>query len=380
MLVARTPLLAALALTLATLGSAGAQPVTLGSPLTQAPNLSLDCAGMPALLPDASGNFGLFQSGVPDCTWRQSGVFGSLTDPRVSSVPGDGRIISISVRSGPNPAPLRFVILRQLAAPGVGEACCFFVRETAPVQPQPNTVTTFAVDIPVERNTIVRDPGDPGTPGDPDDPGRPADGTRAADLLAISAAAGTGDLPLFSTGRNNSFQFTEPGSVNASFFYPRMGTIPNDSGGGRSEGTGIPGIELLINFTWCPAGSGGGPGQCVPGTGGGGPGTAGLRSQNGAVANGRALIDLVCNGNTACTGLLELLNPTARSAVTNATKGAGRFGKQSYEIAAGANGIVSVKLNKKAKRLLRRLGALAVTVRLTPTGGTPVTGDMLLAP
>jgi hypothetical protein len=295
-------------------------------------------------------------------------------------VPGDGRIISISVRSGPNPAPLRFVILRQIAAPGVGEACCFFVRETAPVQPQPNTVTTFAVDIPVERNTIVRDPGDPGTPGDPDDPGRPADGTRAADLLAISAAAGTGDLPLFSTGRNNSFQFTEPGSVNASFFYPRMGTIPNDSGGGRSEGTGIPGIELLINFTWCPAGSGGGPGQCVPGTGGGGPGTAGLRSQNGAVANGRALIDLVCNGNTACTGLLELLNPTARSAVTNAKKGAGRFGKQSYEIAAGTNRIVSVKLNKKAKRFLRRNGALAAVVRLTPTGGTPISGNVLLTP
>src|SRR5687767_2336669 len=101
---ARTPLLAALALTLATFGSAVAQQtVTLGSPLQQAPNISLDCSLMPALLPDASGNYGAFPSGVPDCTWRQSGVFGILTDPRVSSVPGDGRIISISVRSGPNP-------------------------------------------------------------------------------------------------------------------------------------------------------------------------------------------------------------------------------------------------------------------------------------
>jgi len=383
MLPTRLPTLAALALTLATLGSAGAQSVTLGSPLQQAPNISLDCAAQPALLPDASGNFGLFQSGVPDCTWRQSGVFGILNDPRVSSVPGDGRITSISVRSGPDPAPLRFVILRQLAAPGIGEACCFFVRETAPVQPQPNTVTTFAVDIPVERNTIVRDPGDPGDPNDPNDPGRPADGTRAVDLVAISAAAGTGSLPLFSTGRNNSFQFTEPGSVNASFFYPRMGTIPNDSGGGRSEGTGIPGVELLINFTWCPAGVGGGPGVCAGGPGGGGgggAGTAGLRSQNGAVANGRALIDLICNGNTACGGLLELLNPAARSAVSNAKKGAARFGKQSYEIQAGGTATVSVKLNKKGKRLLRRTGALAVTVRLTPTGGSPITGNVLLTP
>ena len=378
----RTSLLAALALTVATPGAARAQTVTLGSPLQEAPNISFGCEAQPALLPDASGNFGLFQSGVPDCTWRQSGVFGILNDPRVSSVPGDGRIISISVRSGPEPAPLRVSIIRQLAAPGFGDACCFFVRETGPLQPQPNTVTTFAVDIPVERNTIVRDPGDPGTPGDPDDPGRPADGTMATDLVAISAASGSGSLPLFSTGRNNSFQFTETGSVNASFFYPRMGTIPNDSGGGRSEGTGIPGVELLINFTWCPAGVGGGPGQCAGGGGGGGGGGgAGLRSQNGQIANGRALIDLICNGNAACRGVLELLNPAVPAVVTNAKKkGAARFGKQSYDIQAGATATVSVKLNKKGKRLVRRLGALAVTVRLTPTGGTPVTGNVLLTP
>ena len=74
----------------------------------------------------------------------------------------------------------------------------------------------------------------------------------------------------------------------------------------------------------------------------------------------------------------ELLNPTAASVVTNAKKGAARFGKQRYEIAAGATASVSVKLNKKAKRLLRRNGALAVTVRLTPTGGSPITGSVLL--
>ena len=78
--------------------------------------------------------------------------------------------------------------------------------------------------------------------------------------------------------------------------------------------------------------------------------------------------------------LLELLNPAARSVVTNAKKGAGRFGKQSYEIQAGGTATVSVKLNKKGKRLLRRNGALAVTVRLTPTGGSPITGNVLLTP
>src|SRR5262245_26771928 len=112
-----TRMLVALALVAARV--AGAQ-ITMGSPLTAEPNISLDCAAQPVIA-DVNGNYGLFQSGVADCTWRQSGVFGVVSgDPRFSSVPGDGRIVSISVRSGPNPAPLRFSVFRQLGTPGFG--------------------------------------------------------------------------------------------------------------------------------------------------------------------------------------------------------------------------------------------------------------------
>jgi len=337
-----------------------AQAVTMGSPLTAPPNISVDCATQPAIA-DSSGIFGLFPSGVADCTWRQAGVFGVLSgDPRFSSVPGDGRITSVSVLSGPNPAPIRLVILRQLSTPGFGaeSQCCFFVSETAPVQPQPNAITTFATDLPVVRNTIR--------------------GFFAVDLIGISAASGTGSLPLHSTGRNNAFDLTQPGSVNAGFFYPRLGVIPNDTGGGRREDT-IPGVEVLMQWTWCPTG-GVGPGCGAaggPAGGGGGGTTAGpaLRNQAAQVANGRALIDLVCNGNAVCRGLLELLSAgTARAA----TPKVARYGKLKYEIPAGGTTILKVKLKGKAKRLVKKNGSVQAELRLTPEGGAAVTSGVTL--
>jgi hypothetical protein len=344
-------------------GLAAAQPQTLGSSLANAPNLSVDCALYPVIA-DSSGAYALVPSGVPDCTWRQAGVFGVTSDPRFSSVPGDGRITSITVRSGPAPvAPIRFAIFRQLTTPGFGaeSQCCFFVRETAPVQPAPNSIQTFAVDIPVQRNTI--------------------DGFLAVDLVGISAAAGTGTLPLFAPGRINAFDLTTPGSVNAGIFYPRIGALPNDGGGGRRE-EGIPGVELLIQWTWCPAGFGGGPGVCTaPGGGGGGGGAAGpaLRGATAPVQGARALVDLVCNGNAACRGQLELLGLAGMtSGVETRASRTPRYGKAQYALEPGATGTVRVKLKRKAKKLLKKNGSLQVGVRITPKGGAPVTGSLVL--
>ena len=330
---------------------AGAQLVTLGSPLTAEPNISIDCALQPAIA-DVQGNYALFNSGQPDCTWRQAGVFGVTSgDPRFSSVPGDGRIISVTVRSGPAPvAPLRFAIFRQLASPGSGgtSQCCFFVGETNAVQPAPNSTQTFLTDIPVQRNTI--------------------DGIQAVDLIGISAASGTGSLPLHSTGRNNAFDLTTPGSVNAGIFYPRIGALANDAGGGRRE-EGIPGVEVLIQWTWCPAAAGGsGPGTC---------GTAGVpfvNNQNAPVRGGRALVDLLCNGDQACRGRLELLGLGTRAVTANAT----RYGGRSYRIQPGASATVPVKLNAKAKRLVKRNGSVQATVRIRPVGHAATTGTVVL--
>jgi hypothetical protein len=273
------PVVAVVALVLALPASASGQARTLGSPLANPPNIQLGCETHPALGDDGgTGTYYANPSNTPDCTWRQTGVVGVTDynqDPRTSSVPGTGRITNIRVRSGPNPGLIRFVILRQLSCaqstcnvggPGSvgggsgGTYCCYFIEEGPVVRPNPpsaanpNGLTDFATNFFVARNVD-------------------SNGVLAADHVAVSGVSGTGSLPLHSTGRNNFFQSTEQGSVNVSFWYPRMGGQPNDASAGRRE-DGMPGMEILMQWTWCPAGQTCAPtAQPVPPTAGPGAGT-----------------------------------------------------------------------------------------------------------
>jgi hypothetical protein len=222
--------LVALAMSLGPPVAGQAPSQTFGSPLKADPNLAIGCESRPALADDGgTGNYYLGPSNQRDCTWRQSGVFGVPSDPRFSSVPASGRITRVAVRSGPRPAPLRVVIMRQYAHPQFERGCCFFVAESRALQPRPNAISTVAVDLPVKREYTS--------------------GVLVVDLVGISGESGKGTLPLHSTGRNNAFSLTEQGSVNAGFFYPRQGALPNDGGGGRPE-EGIPGVEVLMQWTW----------------------------------------------------------------------------------------------------------------------------------
>lgn len=332
----------------------------MGSPLTAAPNFAIGCNSYP--FPDVNGSFSLYNPSavfgtvIRDCTWRQAGVFGVPNDTRFSSVPGDGRITSFSVRSGPNPSPLRLVIMRQLATPGFGAEgqCCFFVSETAEVQPAPNAISTFTTNVPVQRNVI--------------------NGFYAIDIVALSARAGAGALPLATVGSTNLFNQFTTGSVNAGFFYPRIGSVPNDVGGGRRE-EGMPGVELLLQWTWCPAGQ-----NCSAGGGGGGGGGSGgsgntsvgplLNNQNARVVNDRARIETLCNGNAVCRGLLELLPLETRSNPAKVI----RYGKKKkFNVKPGMSKKVRVLLNRRGKRYLKNSeGTAQATLRMTPEGGSPV--------
>jgi RTX calcium-binding nonapeptide repeat (4 copies) len=243
-------LLVVLASALAAAAGAQAQSRTLGSPLNLTPN-TFGCEIRPTVTEAfASGNYLFLPSGLPDCTWFQSGVPGAVdySDPRTGSVPANGRITAISVSSGNNPAPLSFVILRQLAQPGTGSACCFLVGESQLVQPAPNQISTFTVNLPVERNV------------------NPTTRIATADYVGFSAQSGTGTLPLASNGLHNVISHASiAGNPHAGFYYPRLGAFPNDSGGGRHE-EGIPGMEVLLRWTWCPAGQACGP-PVVPNAG-----------------------------------------------------------------------------------------------------------------
>lgn len=218
--------------------TAFAQARTLGSPLTRTPNLH-GCETEPTFTQNSfNGDYEPLPSGDPDCTWFQGGVVGAqnYSDPRTGSVPSDGTITTVTVLSGPNPSPLRFVVVRQFEQ-SAGGFCCAFVpgRETGLMQPTPNGRSTFTINMPVERNVDT------------------TRGIITADYIGVSGVTGGNrTLPLADTGNNNTLTGYTPGSPIAGFLYPRLGQVPGDSGGGRND-KGIPNVEVLLQWTWVPA-------------------------------------------------------------------------------------------------------------------------------
>lgn len=363
------PLILALALFFAP-AHAGAAAVQFGSSLAPGPAGAFGCSVKPSLY-DSSGNFGLFANNEPGgCTWSQAGVWGlnSGSDPRTRSVPGDGRIIAAEILSGANPSPISITVIRQLAQPGVGDACCFFRSDTGPFPLTPNAITTLPLNIAVERNT--------------------KEGVLGVDLMAVSAETDGGSLPLRTVGPSNVLSIPD-GDPMAGRFYPRMGRIANDSQGGRHEILeGVPGYELLVRWTWCATGDVTCGGAAAGGGGGGTTGTAPpptppvraprLGAKQAAVTKGNALVGLVCGGDAACEGQLSLLAPTAAASAVGKKTRAVIYGTARYKLAAGAKGTVAVKLNRKGKKLLKKHATATVTLQLAPQGGTATTAPLTL--
>jgi hypothetical protein len=357
---------------------AGAAASQFGSSLTPGPTAGFGCGARP-FIADTSGNYGLFVNSEPGgCTWRQAGVWGSETDPRTSGVPGDGTITAAEILSGPDPAPLRISVLRQLGTGGFTGQCCYFVRETDPIALTPNAVTTIPLAIPVERNTLK--------------------GILAVDLMAISADNNTGSLPLRAVGSNNIFN--EPiGNPRAGDFYPRMGQIGNDTGGGRRE-DGAPGLEVLVRWTFCPAGDL----TCTPGATPpapttqpatpapapapapaptppapkGGALTPRLAGNQAPVQGGNALVPLACGVAATCEGRLTLFAPTATASAAGKKPKPTIYGTATYKLAAGAKASVKVTLTPKGKALLRNRAKATVTLRLSPKSGPATTAKLTL--
>lgn len=223
--VMRTPLLLLAALAaLAGAAPAFAQQTTQGADLQNPANATFGCEAMPQTT-DTAGNQTLVASGQPDCTWANTGG---------GTVPGDGTVQKITVRAGANPAQIRFVVLRTLAQPGQGQFCCYFVAETSVARPNPNTTTTFDVNLPVERNT------------------NPQTQVISQDNVGISAISGTGTLPLFDNGRHNILDPITP-EVNATFYYPRVSSARDTGSGTRADGSGN-GWQVLLQTVFCPKG------------------------------------------------------------------------------------------------------------------------------
>lgn len=327
--------LLAVAVSLAAPGGAGAQTRTFGSALDKTPN-TFGCETEPTFTSQSyNGDYQFLPSNDPDCTWMQAGVEGNPSDPRTGAVPGDGGIVSVSVRSGPNPAPLRFVIATQLQG-----GCCYFRSETPLLQPAPNTVSTFPVDLPVQKNADA--------------------GITRGDYIGVSAPSGAGTLPLFGDGRHNTLTYSGPGTLQAAFWYPRL-TRENSQASSRNPG-GIPNMELLLRWTWCPNAGGARASQACSGGGGTGDlpgGVAATRVVGSRLTarRGRVGLRVRCLLATTCRGRASL-----RTRGTSAAAKARALGSKRLSIRAGKTRKVRIRLNRRGRRLARRRRAKVTAV------------------
>jgi hypothetical protein len=355
--------LSLLALALAVPSAAQAQAVR-GSPLQRAPYAAPpgdgnDCHGQPRADQFDGSPYQFVNNGQPSCSWAQQGVSGATftSDPNSGFVGQDGVVTSISVKVGANPAALRFFVGRQLTPaqnghPAGNPQCCFFVSEVGPFQPGANTTTTFPVNMPVESNaqpTIITN-----------------------DFIGFSANSNSGTLPLARVqGQDNNFTYGTSGTLNAMGFWPSLGQLANDQGGGRTPG-GYGGIEVLLRYTVSPrAGT-------VP--------SPPIRFQAGqpiAQLGGSVLrpigrqLDVIINCLQAnCNGALDLLTRNKVLPAAKRSKKVRSLGKKRFSVKQGKRK-VRLKLNKLGRKLARHKRT-KVTLVATFNGAPTVTKNTTL--
>ena len=272
-------------------------------------------------------------NGSPSCSWYQVGVSGPAfnTDPRSGFVTSTGRITSVTVRTGPNPAPLLFFIGRQITPaqngnPAGNPECCFFVSQQGPFQPAANGTRTFPVNLPVESSaqpTIITN-----------------------DFIGFSAASNTGTLPLARVpGQDNNDSFGRTGTLNAGGYWPAFGQLANDTGSGRRSG-GYGGIEVLLRYTHT-RGAGTVPGPPIRFS------ALDITQLGGSVLRpiGRDLDVIIRCLQVNCDGTLNIL--TVKRVGAAAKKKIRSLGKKKFKLKKGKRK-VRIKLNKLGRKLAKR--------------------------
>ena len=224
--------------------SAQAISRTQGADLNRASDAGFGCETRftPGYPPDFT--YQPFVTGPSTCTMWTLG-----TDINTSlMVPATGTVTKVRVKSGPNPAPLRVTIIRNLyqkANPQnpneiTDQQCCTGVVEGPVFQPTPNAVTESTVNLPVQQ---VAPQGKLSGWGD---------------IVSVSAM-GAGELPLSSTGPHTSDAATASGTPKVEVSYPKNG--PGSSSGGSWQ---YPNYQPLVQFDWQSC-SGSASRTCQPG-------------------------------------------------------------------------------------------------------------------
>jgi hypothetical protein len=275
---------------------------------------------------------------------------------------GAGAVTRVRVRSGNQPAPLRFGIVSS----GSG-LCCTAKSVSDAVQPAPNQVTEFPVNLPAGSGVGTQS------------------GSQFNDILVV-VAVGPGSLPVNDRGAHG-FLFGSPANqAQASFLHPALPVGASNTDAGIMDG-----YEVLLQYDWCgvpmtlgnpqpqapadpqtacttPAGTPTVP--VVPPTPQVpvappivAPTTRPLAAPSpfAPVRDNSAAIRLRCLLDTTCAGLLALRPRTATLAAKGKAKPVS-YGTARYKIAAGKTTTVKVKLSKAGRTALRKRKKLPITV------------------
>jgi hypothetical protein len=350
----------------ATASAAHAQaPVqaTNGSALQAPANLALpgganQCLARPYIGVNP-GQIQFINTGQSTCMWWST-QYGPSGQPIANTyVPrGSGAVTRVRVRSGSAPAPLRFAIVSS----GSG-LCCTTKQVSPPLQPAPNQVNQFAVNLPAGSGV--------GT----------AQGSQINDILVV-VAAGPGSLPVNDRGAHG-FLFGSPANqAQASFLHPALALGESNTDVGIMDG-----YEVLLQYDWCgvpgtlsnpvptpPAnpqtaclGAPAAPPPAAPAPAPAAAPRAPLRALA-ALATVRrnvAALRLRCLLATTCAGRVRL-RPRSAGAAAAAAK---TYGSARYRIKPRRSATVKVKLTKAGRKALRRKRKLPVNAVIS-SGGT----------
>lgn len=322
-------LLAAVALVVAI--PATSQAVTVGAPLDVAANTSQGCEG-----------FALVPVQVPSCTFFGFDGAGAFTS---QAPPGRWVVSEARVRTGPRVGPMAFVGLRALRSKAgtQGIACCTTVAESQPFVPQPNSVNTIAVNMPMVNTVELID----------------KEQVEVVDYLGITLLSPASSAPLN----------LAPGSTAVGSYF-----IPALRNGQTGAGPGAFAARVLVNAEFQPAGSGPLPPTPV------------------AVTNPFAVareVELLRRGTLARlaatvpgAGVLRA-GSRARARVARAATVAAKrrraapkrklVGTRLIAVRGAGDVRVDMRLTRWGRKLMAKRGRLKLPISLTftPTGGEP---------
>ena len=349
----------------ATASAAHAQaPVlaTNGSALQAAANLALpggpnQCLARPYIGVNP-GQIQFINTGQNSCMWWST-QYGPNGQPVANTyVPrGSGAVTRVRIRSGDAPAPLRFAIVSS----GSG-LCCTTKQVSAPVQPSPNQVNQFAVNLPAGSGV--------GT----------AQGSQFNDILVV-VGVGPGSLPVNDRGAHG-FLFGSPANqAQASFLHPALALGESNTDVGIMDG-----YEVLLQYDWCgvpmtlsnpqptppanPQTACGAmpatPPPAAPGPAGPAAPRAPLRALGAlaAVRRNIARLRLRCLLDTTCAGQIRLRPRTSRATATAAKS----YGSTRYRIKPRKSATLKIKLNRAGRKALRRKRKLPVNAVISSRG------------